>query len=185
MPDDENDGQISDDQSASEITQSDEQNSLEAGGTSGLTSEGEGTNELSESDKRSLQDLMADPTDTQTATPTPAKTGDCSSWENDPRGFAKIVADNYLSTEFDHMPGLVRPEGMSCWPSQPGGKVSDFCYLHYSDGWNVIVSLANIPDFVKARAIKPEMKQRCTYAYDCTASGTLSFTRRSCDDYPP
>src|SRR5206468_11706744 len=26
-----------------------------------------------------------------------AKTGDCSSWENDPRGFAKIVADNYLS----------------------------------------------------------------------------------------
>ncbi len=115
-------------------------------------------------------------------TPAPAKTGDCSSWENDPRGFAKIVADNYLSTEFDHMPGLVAPEGMSCWSSQPNKNVSDFCYLHYSDGWNVIVSLSNIPDYVKARAIAPERKPMCTYSYDCTGTGTLVFTKRGC--YP-
>jgi hypothetical protein len=120
--------------------------------------------------------------DLQSAEVTPAttKTGDCSSWENDPRGFAKIVADNYLSTEFDHMPGLVAPEGMSCWSSQPGGKVSDFCYLHYSDGWNVIVSLSNIPDYVKARAIAPERKPMCTYSYDCTGTGALVFTKRGC-----
>ena len=115
-------------------------------------------------------------------TPVTAKTGNCSSWEKDPRSFAKAIADNYLSTEFDHMPGLVAPEGMSCWSSQPGGKVSDFCYLHYSDGWNVIVSLSNIPDYVKARAIAPERKPMCTYSYDCTDTGTLSFTKRGC--YP-
>jgi hypothetical protein len=115
-------------------------------------------------------------------TPATAKTGDCSSWENDPRSFAKAIADNYLSTEFDHMPGLVAPEGVSCWSSQPGGKVSDFCYVHYSDGWNVIVSLSNIPDYVKARATAPERKPMCTYSYDCTDTGTLSFTRRGC--YP-
>jgi hypothetical protein len=112
--------------------------------------------------------------------PATAKTGDCSSWESDPRGFAKIVADNYLSVEFDHMPGLVAPEGMSCWSSQPNGKVSDFCYLHYSDGWNVIVSLSNIPDYVKARAIAPERKPMCTYSYDSTDTGTLIFTKRGC-----
>jgi len=186
MPDDENDEQISDDQSASELTQSDQQNSLEAGGTSGQTGEEEGTSELSESDKRSLQDLMADPIDSQADILTPAKTktGDCSGWESDPRGFAKAIADNYISTEFDRMPANVAKSGMSCWPSKAGGTVSDFCYLHYEDGWNVIVSLVNVPDYVKARAIGPERKQRCTYDYDCTASGTLSFTRRSCDDYP-
>ena len=113
-------------------------------------------------------------------TPATAKTGDCSSWENDPRGFAKAIADNYLRTEFDHMPGVVAPEGMSCWSSRPGGKVSDFCYLHYSDGWNVIVSLGNIPDYVKARAIAPERKPMCTYSYDCTDTGVLVFTRRGC-----
>lgn len=116
------------------------------------------------------------------AIPATARTGDCSSWENDPRAFAKIVADNYLSTEFDHMPGLVAPEGISCWSSQPGGNLSDFCYLHYSDGWNVIVSLGNIPDYVKARAIAPERKPMCTYSYDCTDTGTLVFTKRGC--YP-
>jgi hypothetical protein len=120
------------------------------------------------------------------AMPTTAKTGACSSWENDPRGFAKIVADNYLNTEFGHMPGLVAPEGMSCWSHQPGGRVSDFCYLHYSDGWNVIVSLANIADCVKARAIAPERKPMCTYSYDCTDTGVLVLngiiiTTNSCE----
>jgi len=176
--------QTTGDQSASQACQSDEQNSLESAGTSGQTSEEQGTSELSESDKRSLQDLMADPTDTQTETPTPAKTkaGDCSGLESDPRGFAKAVADNYISTEFNRMPANVAKNGISCWPSKAGGTVSDFCYLRYEDGWSVIVSLVNVPDYAQARAIKPEMKQRCTYDYDCTASGTLSFTRRRCDN---
>ena len=78
--------------------------------------------------------------------------GDCSNWENDPRRFAHAIADNYLSTEFDHMPGLVGPVGMTCFSSQPKGKV-DTCYLHYSDGWNVVVSLSHMPDYVEARAI--------------------------------
>jgi len=176
--------QTAEDQSASQTPKSDDQGSMDVGDTSGQTSEEQGTRELSESDKQSLQDLMADPIDSQAdiLTPAKSKTGDCSGWESDPRGFAKAVADNYISTEFNRMPANVAKNGISCWPSKAGGTVSDFCYLHYEDGWNVIVNLVKAPDYVQARAIKPEMKQRCTYDYDCTASGTLSFTRRRCEN---
>lgn len=108
------------------------------------------------------------------------KKGNCSRWENDPKAFAHAIADNYLSTEFDHMPGLVDQAGMSCWSSQPKGKSLDFCYLHYSDGWNVVVSLSHMPDYVSVRAIAPQRKPICTYSYDCTDKGTLIFTRRGC-----
>lgn len=105
--------------------------------------------------------------------------GDCSRWEKDPKAFAHIIADNYLSTEFDHMPGLVAPVGLSCWASQPKGKV-DVCYLHYSDGWNVVVDLRHTPDYVSARAIDPKRKPLCSYSYDCTDTGMLVLKKIGC-----
>ncbi|HEU0209815.1 MAG TPA: hypothetical protein VFQ78_12665 [Candidatus Udaeobacter sp.] len=165
------------DQSAaqpSEITADESQQSEDAGPPTGDTSQQ--ASPLDEATRNRLElDLQS-----EDVIPATLKNGDCSSWESDPRSFAKRIADNYLSTEFDHMPGVVGPAGMSCWASQPNKNVSDFCYLHYSDGWNVVVSLSNIPDYVKVRAIEPERKPVCTYSYDCTDAGTLTFTRRGC-----
>src|SRR5690349_1506603 len=108
-----------------------------------------------------------------------APKGNCSHYENDSKRFAHIIADNYLSTEFDHMPGLVRDTGISCWASQPNGKV-DTCYLRYSDGISVGVRLNHMPDYVSARALDPEKKPLCSYSYDCTDKGMLVFTKIGC-----
>jgi hypothetical protein len=165
------------DQSAtqpSEIRADESQQSEQAEQPTGETSQ-----QASPMDEATRNRLELDLQSAEVIPATPKK-GDCSSWENNPRSFAKIIADNYLSTEFNHMPGLVGSVNMSCWSSQPKGTVSDFCYLHYSDGWNVVVSLTNIPDYVRARALDPERKPVCTYSYDCTDAGTLIFTKRGC-----
>jgi hypothetical protein len=169
------------DHSETQASQSDDQSFVEGADAAGQISDQRGTSGLSDSDKLRFQNLMGDPVDSEAAIPAKSKTGDCSGWESNPRGFAKAIADNYISTEFNRMPANVGQYGESCWASQPNSKGSDFCYLHYEDGWSVIVSLTNVPDYVRVRAVDPEMKQRCTYDYDCTGSGTLSFTKRHCE----
>jgi hypothetical protein len=118
------------------------------------------------------------PADIDAAAEPTTKTGDCSGWERDPQSFAKVLADHYLRTELGVQPALVK--NIWCDPGPTG------CIVAYEDGREVRVTLKYQPGYVIARGTRPlPLTQRCVYAYDCTDSGELVFTKRSCDLYPP
>jgi hypothetical protein len=109
-----------------------------------------------------------------------AKKGDCSSWEKgSPMLFAKRLADHYIRNELGTEPAQVK----SVWGfGSPAGTPMDNGGIVYTDGREIMVTL-NYPDHVIARGSKPlPMGPRCIYEYDCTPSGELVFTKRSCDD---
>src|SRR5450432_2557934 len=196
MADDQDDQQLSDDQSASQPDQSDEQNSGSAVADEGSqqavgdqsteqqvtddteqTASNQGTSSAPDSGDQSSQGSVPEDGAQQSDNAVPAKgnkTGDCSGWERDWQSFAKAVADYYIRTELGATPGLVKT--VSC-PPPPGG----LCWVYYEDGRQIGVSLFTPPRPVIARGYRPlPVTQRCTYDYDCTASGELVFTKLSC-----
>src|SRR5213594_676190 len=109
-----------------------------------------------------------------------AKKGDCSSWEKgSPMLFAKRLADHYIRNELGTEPARLK----SVWGfGSPAGTPMDNGGIVYTDGREIMVTL-NYPDHVIARGSKPSpLGPRCIYEYDCTPSGELVFTKRSCDD---
>ena len=109
-----------------------------------------------------------------------AKKGDCSSWEKgSPMLFAKRLADHYIRNELGTEPARLK----SVWGfGSPAGTPMDNGGIVYTDGREIMVTL-NYPDHVIARRSKPSpLGPRCIYEYDCTPSGELVFTKRSCDD---
>ena len=130
----------------------------------------------SPTDNTSFADEL--PGDIDAAAEPKTKTGDCSGWERDPQSFAKVLADHYLRTELGAQPALVK--SIWCDPD------AIYCIVTYEDGREVRVTLKYQPGYVIARGTRPlPLTQRCVYAYDCTDSGELVFTKRSCDLYPP
>jgi hypothetical protein len=118
--------------------------------------------------------------DTSGAPQKGAKKGDCSSWEKgSPMLFAKRLADHYIHNELGTEPARVK----SIWGfGSPAGTPMDNGGIVYTDGREIMVTL-HYPDHVIARGSKPPpLGPRCIYEYDCTPSGELVFTKRSCDD---
>ena len=179
----------SDDQSAEETDQSAEQSDETPTTQSDQPSE-QAEEQPAESDQSAEQsdDRPTDDTDKPAeqfddrggAPQKRAKKGDCSSWEKgSPMLFAKRLADHYIRNELGTEPARLK----SVWGfGSPAGTPMDNGGIVYTDGREIMVTL-NYPDHVIARGSKPlPLGPRCIYEYDCTPSGELVFTKRSCDD---
>jgi len=169
MPGDQDDQQVTDDQSTDLSTESGDQ-PLE-----GVRDDSQPTTY----NTSSADGLPAD-NDWQSSDAAPeqaTKTGDCSGWEHDPQSFSKVLADYYLRTELGTQPTLVK----TIWC----GPAATYCVVGYEDGREVWVTLKYQPDYVIARGMRPlPLTQRCLYGYDCTTSGELVFTKRTSHNYP-
>jgi hypothetical protein len=97
--------------------------------------------------------------------------GDCSGWMNNPQSFSKAIADHYVNTEY---PGrLSRAYKPKC------SYNNKICHVYYTNGITVMVSFANLPNYVIARRVDPT-GPRCEYDFDCLPSGELVFKRLGC-----
>ena len=167
MPGDQDDQQVTDDQSTDLSTESGDQ-PLE-----GVRDDSQPT-----TDNTSSADGLPADIDWQSSDAAPeeaTKTGDCSRWERDPQSFAKVLADYYVRTEIGTQPALVK--NISCVLG------ATYCIVGYEDGREVWVTLKYQPDYVIARGMRPlPLTQRCLYDYDSRGSGGLAFTKRSCDN---
>ncbi|MFA5353039.1 MAG: hypothetical protein WC291_02310 [Thermodesulfovibrionales bacterium] len=108
----------------------------------------------------------------QTPGPGQADTNSCAGWERDRESFAKVVADNYVSSEL----GIPAPRAMKIWCADPAK--SPLCEVYY-EKITVMVSFKFIPGYVVARKVRP-LGPRCEYTYSCNAQNTLEITKRKC-----
>jgi len=119
-----------------------------------------------------IQRQAADP-DVDAPSRTPARKGDCTAWESNRQNFAKAVADHYVQTAL----GVSKvPPARTIWCS----REDPTCEVAYLDDLKVMVSFAEVPNYVIARRMKDSFGPRCEYDYDCEPSGKLVLKSRNC-----
>jgi hypothetical protein len=97
--------------------------------------------------------------------------GDCSGWMNNPQSFSKAIADHYVNTEYPTR--LRRAYKIGCMHNK-------ICHVYYTNGITVMVSFANLPNYVIARRVGDPTGPRCEYDFDCLPSGELVLMRLGC-----
>ena len=119
-----------------------------------------------------IQRQAADP-DVDAPSRTPARKGDCTAWESNRENFAKAVADHYVQTAL----GVSKvPPARTIWCS----REDPTCEVAYLDDLKVMVSFAEVPNYVIARRMEDPFGPRCEYDYDCEPSGKLVLKSRNC-----
>lgn len=96
---------------------------------------------------------------------------DCRGWESDPQSFSKVAAEHYARTQLQVSS---RVRDIACTPD------NRMCHVYFENGLTVIVSFAQIPNYVIVRRAGRE-GPRCEYDYRCTYQGSVIFTLRRCE----